>query len=190
MQGIRVVDRADTELQAHGPKVTDGGRAAAFRSLIDTELDRAYRLAAVILADRFEAEDAVHDAAVLAWRRWADLRDPTRFEAWFGRILVNVCRDRLRHRHRRARIELVRGPSDREHPITGDGTVELAERDRIRRSLGQLSADEQLALVLRYEADLSVPAIAERLAVPEGTVKSRLHHALGKLRRALQEADR
>ena len=55
----------------------------------------------MILGDPVEAEDAVHDAAVVAWRGFAGLRDRDRFEAWFGRILVNGCRDRLRRRRRR-----------------------------------------------------------------------------------------
>jgi RNA polymerase sigma-70 factor, ECF subfamily len=180
----RMQPEASTQVADHD------ARATAFRRLVDAELDHAYRLAAVILGDSFDAEDAVHDAAVVAWRRWADLRDAGRFEAWFGRILVNVCRDRLRHRRRRALIELVRGPTAREHPTAGDGTVDVAERNRIRRSFERLSADEQITVVLRYDADLSVPAIAERLAIPEGMVKPRLHNALRKLRNALEEAER
>jgi hypothetical protein len=64
------------------------GRADAFRGLVDRSLDASYGLAAVILNDRIEAEDAVHDAAVAAWRGFDSLRDPDRFDAWFRRILV------------------------------------------------------------------------------------------------------
>ena len=69
--------------------------ADAFRRLVERQLDASYRLAAVILGDRVEAEDAVHDAAVAAWQGFAALRDPDRFDAWFRRILVNGCRDRV-----------------------------------------------------------------------------------------------
>jgi RNA polymerase sigma-70 factor (ECF subfamily) len=50
--------------------------------------------------------------------------------------------------------------------------------------------DERIVIVLRYEADLTVPSIANLTGVPEGTVKSRLHHALRKLRRSLEDAGR
>lgn len=81
------------------PADPDADRARTFARLVDRRaLDRAYRYATLLLGDPTDAEDAVHDAALVAWRRFRDLRDPARFEAWFGRILVNACRDRLRAR--------------------------------------------------------------------------------------------
>jgi RNA polymerase sigma-70 factor (ECF subfamily) len=76
------------------------GRASAFRRLADQHLDEAYRLATAILHDEADAQDATHDAFERAWRKWSTLRDESRFDAWFGRILVNECRDRLRHGRR------------------------------------------------------------------------------------------
>lgn len=163
-------------------------RADAFRHLVGDELDRSYRLAAVILGDRFDAEDAVHDAAATAWSHWADLRDPERFEAWFGRILINTCRDRLRRRRRRI-VEIVRSPAPAEHPLIPDHADARALRDLIRGSLTRLSPDERIVVVLRFDEDLTVPAIGRLIGVPEGTVKSRLHHALAKLRTVIEEAD-
>jgi RNA polymerase sigma-70 factor (ECF subfamily) len=165
-------------------------RAAAFRRLVDGELDSAYRLAAAILGDRFEAEDAVHDAAVSAWRHWGDLRDEARFEAWFGRIVINSCRDRMRRSRRRAAIELGRDATFTEHPVTDDGSADAADRDVVRRLLATLPLDERIVVALRFGADLTVPTIADRLQIAEGTVKSRLHAALGRLRRAIEESER
>ena len=78
-----------------------GGCAAteeAFAALTRQNLDGAYRLAWAILRDSAEADDATQDAFAIAWRKRSSLREPDRFEAWFGRILVNVCRERLRSR--------------------------------------------------------------------------------------------
>lgn len=183
------VERAEPEspaLQAE-PKAGDA-RAEAFRSLVGAELDRSYRLAAVILGDRFDAEDAVHDAAEMAWRRWADLRVPDRFGAWFGRILVNGCRDRLRRRRHRGLVEVNRIAVEAEHPHAPDDPEALGLRDLLRRAADVLSPEERIVVVLRYEEDLTVPAIAELIGVADGTVKSRLHRALGKLRIAIEEA--
>jgi RNA polymerase sigma-70 factor (ECF subfamily) len=166
---------------------SDAGRAAAFRGLVGGELDRAYRRAAVILGDRFEAEDAVHDAAERAWRQWRNLRDPGRFEAWFGRILLNACRDRLRRQRRVRTIEVVREPVDGEHPRMDDASETVGLRTVLLDGFRALSIDERMVLALRYEADLTVPAIADLLEIAEGTVKSRLHNALRKLRISLGE---
>lgn len=165
-------------------------RGEAFRGLVDRQLDGAYRLAAVILGDRVEAEDAVHDAAVAAWRAFDGLRDPDRFDAWFRRIVVNGCRDRLRARARHRIVDLGRELAEGEHPAGGDPSEPTAARDALERAMAYLDPDHQVVVVLRFGADLTVPAIAATLAIPEGTVKSRLHHALGRLRAAMQEADR
>jgi RNA polymerase sigma-70 factor (ECF subfamily) len=165
-------------------------RSEAFRRLADRHLDSAYRLASVILNDRVEAEDAVHDAAIAAWRAFDGLHDAGRFEAWFRRILVNGCRDRLRARARHRVVDVGRELVESEHPVVRDASEATAARDALDRSLAGLDADHQVVVALRFGADLTVPAIAEVLGIPEGTVKSRLHHALGRLRAAMAEADR
>jgi RNA polymerase sigma-70 factor (ECF subfamily) len=166
--------------------------SAVFSALIGRELDGAYRLAAVILGDALEAEDAVSDAAVSAWAGYRDLRDPLRFPAWFGRILVNGCRDRLRRRRRvgivdlGATLDLIADPDRRV-----DVSAASAERDAVARALGRLEPDHQVILVLRFWLDLPLEVIAERLGIPLGTAKSRLHNAGRRLRQILDdEADR
>src|ERR1035437_7142225 len=79
--------------------VVEIDRSRVFAKFVDRDaLDRAYRDATPILGDPADAEEATHDAALRAWHRFGELRDPTRFDAWFGRILVNACRDRQRGR--------------------------------------------------------------------------------------------
>ncbi len=166
-------------------------RALAFAALLDRGLDAHYRLAAVILGDPFEAEDAVHDAAVVAWRSFADLRDRDRFEAWFGRILVNGCRDRLRARKRRPVV--VRIPAVAEGGVlTTVGTEAVGSvvtRDLLDRAFATLDPDHAIVVALRYYGDWTVPEIASRLGIADGTVKSRLHHALRRLRAAVERAE-
>jgi RNA polymerase sigma-70 factor (ECF subfamily) len=158
--------------------------AFEFARLADRHLDSAYRLASVVLGDATEAEDAAHDAAVLAWRRFDTLRDHDLFEPWFCRIVVNVCRDRLRHRRRHPVVEM---PED--EPIdlrASDQAGRLLARDAIDRAFVRLEPDHQIVVALRFYRDLTVDEMARRLGIPVGTVKSRLHHALRRLRAEME----
>ena len=189
----------------------DDARSRAFTGLVDRHvLDEAYRYATLLLGDRADAEDATHDAALAAWRRFSELRDPARFDAWFGRILVNACRDRLRARRRTVRsigVDDAGGadlggtsmgataPAQRAYRSdgTGWGLPDLAEatarRDALAQAIRRLSPDHREVVVLRFYLDLTVDQIAQRTGVGAGTVKSRLHYALRQMRDALGAAD-
>jgi RNA polymerase sigma-70 factor (ECF subfamily) len=160
-------------------------RADAFRRLADQHLDGAYRLARAILRDPTDAEDATHDAFVEAWRNWSSLRDVSRFEPWFDRILVNTCRNRLQ-RGRRFRTTDI---SEEVALASGDEFVQSLDREAIGGALATLSADHQIVVALRFYRDLTVEQIAIRLGVPPGTVQSRIHYALKRLHVALDAAD-
>jgi RNA polymerase sigma-70 factor, ECF subfamily len=182
------VDAAELDLGAPADR-----RADVFRHLIDRALDGAYRRAAVVLASRLEAEDAVHDAAERAWRARRSLRDEAQFDAWFARIVLNVCRDRLRRRRRVAAIEVsLPGRGGLPEPEDAQSTTAIGrvhERSRLLEALAVLSADERIAIVLRFDADLTIPQIAAATGSRDGTIKARLHHALRKLRAELGEED-
>jgi RNA polymerase sigma-70 factor (ECF subfamily) len=161
-------------------------RANAFRRLLSEDLHRYYALSAAMLGDVVEAQDAVHDAAISAWQRFGDLRDESRFAAWFDRILVNTCRDRLRARRRRPVADL--GPTlttTAASGIAADPSITVASIDAVDRALRSLDPDHLAVVILRYEADLTVAMIAARLGIAEGTVKSRLHYALRRMRDAM-----
>ena len=170
--------------------VADGSQADrtldAFESLSDRRLDDSYRLAAVILRDQAEAQDVVHDAVLLGWRKFGSLRDPARFDAWFGRIVLNLCRDRLRAR-RRSRIREAALVAQSEL-IRADDSAPVARRDAIAAAFPRLDPDLQLVVALRFYRDLQLEAIAELLGIPLGTVKSRLHTGLRRLRTELERA--
>ena len=154
----------------------DGGATEArFRALAIGELDRAYRLAGLLLGDATEAEDATQEALLRAWSGLSSLRDPAGFQAWFDRILVNVCRDRLR---RRGRVRFIPLDTVAEPVAEADPFRGVLERDEVVGAMALLDPDQRVVVVLHYFADLTLAAVAQRTGWPEGTVKSRLHHAL------------
>lgn len=159
-------------------------RGADVAGLVLARIGDAYRLARAILLDDGEAEDAVQEASLAAWRRQGSLRDPARFDVWFDRILVNQCRDQLRRRKRT--VQLAPPPVGFEAVAAPLETGTDAELDE---ALAALDADHRVVVVLRYWQDRTVEDIADRLGIPQGTVKSRLHHALKRLRSSLEARD-
>jgi RNA polymerase sigma factor (sigma-70 family) len=154
------------------------------RRLAAASLDRAYRLAGLILGDQHEAEDATQDALLRAWRAVETLREPAGFDAWFDRILVNICRDRLR---RRGKVRLIALEDAGETASQRDPFRAVLERDEVLRALDGLEDDLRIVLLLHYWADLTLDAVAIRVGWPVGTVKSRLHRGLARMREQIAE---
>jgi RNA polymerase sigma-70 factor, ECF subfamily len=156
-------------------------RGADVGGLLRTHVGEAYRLARAILLDHGDAEDAVQEAVLSAWRRQGSMRDPARFDAWFERIVVNQCRDQLRKRRR----AVVVAPA----PVGFDPAAAPAETGPdadLDRAIATLDVDHRIVVVMRYWQDRTVDDIAARLGIPSGTVKSRLHNALKAIRADLE----
>lgn len=162
--------------------------SAAYERAALAVSDDVYRLAGYLLGDADEAQDAVQEALVKAWRNWPALRDPERFGAWFDRILVNVCRDRMR-RHRSLRMVELEAAGEVE---SADPFRRMLVEDEVAAAVARLSDDHRIVIVLRFWQDLALEGVADRLDLPLGTVKSRLHYALKalgtELRRSSDEA--
>ena len=163
--------------------VSEQQRTAAFRQLADQRLDASYRLATAILGDAGESQDAVHDAVLLAWERWSSLRDQARFDAWFDRIVVNVCRERLRRSARRPTIEV----STQVALGTPDPAPAVHRRILLAQAFERLKPDDVVVLALRHFLDLQLEDIASLLELPLQTVNSRLRAARARLRTYLDE---
>jgi RNA polymerase sigma-70 factor (ECF subfamily) len=170
----------DAELVIHARN----GDQQAFATLAEAVYGRLHQVAYRILRDRGLAEDATQQAVLLIWRDLPQLRDPDRFEAWSYRLLVNSCNAEFRRRKRT--LPSIGGEAPVE-PAAADDFGRLFDRDQVERGFAEMSVDHRAVLVLRYYLDLSLETIAEALDVPIGTVNSRLHRALAKMRLALEE---
>ncbi len=146
--------------------------------------ESSYRTACLILGNRADAEEAVQDAYLRAWRFRDSLTSVPSIRPWLYRVVVNACYSKLRreipHRDRRASDEHlgalpagVDGPEARAVDSDTAGTVSAA--------LGRLPVSLRVPVVLRYYADLSERDIALAIGRRQGTVKSRLHEARRRL---------
>ena len=161
------------------------GDEEAFDALARMVADRCMAIAFRILRDSYLAEDAVQAALVVAWRELRTLRDSDRFEPWLHRILTNECYAEARRRTRwSASIRLL--PVDGPREAVGIRSVD--DRDQLERAFRRLTLEQRTVLVFHHYVGLQLTEVADRLGIPIGTVKSRLHHATTALRASL-EAD-
>ncbi len=146
---------------------------------LEASYQRSFRTACLLLGNRADAEEAVQDAFLRAWRFRASLSG-SNLTPWLYRIVVNTCWSKLRDEgpHRRRRAEA----SDLDHVeargVAPEDDVWRAEVSRdVGRALDSLPPHLRVTVVLRYYADLSEREIAIAIGRRPGTVKSRLHEA-------------
>lgn len=162
------------------------GDRDAFDVLMLDVIGRLYAIARLVAQDADIAEDAVQDALVRCWRDLPSLRDPTRFEPWVRRLLLNSVAEQFRGRRRfEAQIVVLKS-----EPSVIDSSAEIADRDEVQRAFRRLSIEHRSIVVLHHFLGLSVPEAAATLGIPRGTAKSRLHYGMEALRAILEADDR
>ena len=157
------------------------GSREAFAELYDSYKDRLYRYALYRLGSPEEAEDAVSECVLAAWKSIGSLRSSRAFGSWIFRILSTCCASRIKDAiSSRENI----GRAIREGGFTPEGSspslaVELNE------ALAKLSDQEREIVLLSVIAGMNSSEIADQTGLPAGTVRSKLSRSLAKMREFL-----
>lgn len=153
----------------------------ALERLVVAEQRRLFHIALAIVRDPGEAEDAVQETFVAAWRKWGSLRDEDRRTSWLTTICVRQC---IRRRRGLLRWSLA----------APDASVPAVEHPRFQgrlldldRAQEKLSRQQRAALVLSYSHGYSADQCAQLMGVSPGTVRSHLARALATLRREMSD---
>ena len=184
----------DTEL----PRRIASGDRRAFEQLMRRHNRSLYRTARAILRDDAEAEDAVQEAYLRAYRCLGSFRGDAKLSTWLMRIVANEALGRRRKDGRRTQIVPMFGADVQEHEVEAeigmrdqDQQDGLAERIELRRLLeakiDALPDAFRAVFVLRALEELSVDETAEVLGLAPGTVRSRFLRARSQLREALSK---
>jgi RNA polymerase sigma-70 factor (ECF subfamily) len=150
---------------------------------------------AAALVGRADAEDAVQEALVRAWRAWPSLRDAGAARAWLLRITVNVCRNwQAGHfgTHQRSTEPLNAADAPTPHPALvgcGPGDSGHAVALDLRSAVRQLPEELRQIVALRFYAGMDSTEIGAALDLPPPTVRTRLRRALVQLRQRLGASD-
>ena len=163
------------------------GDADAYRVLVDRESRSIVGLCTGILHDADEAQDVAQDAFVQAYRSLASYRGDGTFGAWIGRIATRMAVSRaVMIKEQLGRTATVTGwfepvvVDDRANPERQ--LMRLEKSNAVRQAIRDLPSDQREVVELRYFQDMPLEEIAAKTGSPLGTVKSRLHRALARLR--------
>ncbi|HLW34317.1 MAG TPA: sigma-70 family RNA polymerase sigma factor [Chthoniobacterales bacterium] len=158
------------------------GDREAFEMIIRTQSRPLFAIAYGILQNREEAEDAVQDALIKAWKsRWR-VRDPEKFPAWLCMIVRHRARDVFRKRRPVPIIREIRETSETETRDTATLDQEL------HSALSALPELHRAALSLRYFEEMDYATIENRLGLTNGSLRGILGRALASMRKQLKPA--
>jgi RNA polymerase sigma-70 factor (ECF subfamily) len=170
---------------------------AAFEILMRRHNGKLFRVARAILRDDAEAEDALQDAYVDAYRHIGEFRGGARLSTWLTRIVINQALMRLR-KHKRSRVVVPFGdagvaePDEAEADVADErsesppgATLRAEIRRALERRIDELPIAFRTVFVMREVEDMTVEETAECLAIPAATVRTRLFRARALLREAL-----
>lgn len=162
-----------------------------FAPLVTPHTEVMARIAAALVGFS-DADDAAQEALLRAWRAWPGLRDPASARAWLLQITVNVCYTwRSRRQGLRLGVEdrLDAGALDQRPDPSAPGAMDHVNALDLRHALLALDDDLRRVVALRFYGGMDSFEIGELLAVSPATIRGRLHRALLRLRRLLDDAD-
>ncbi|HEU4935772.1 MAG TPA: RNA polymerase sigma factor [Vicinamibacterales bacterium] len=173
------------------------GDHAAFESLMRTHNGKLFRIARAILKDDGNAEDALQDAYLEAYRHLDEFHGGSELGTWLTRIVINQALMRLRKEKRRSSIVPFRSgastdaeapeaqvPDDRSESPSA-AAIRAETRRIIERRIDELPSSFRTVFVMREVEDMGIDEIAECLSISPATVRTRLFRARALLRAAL-----
>ncbi|MFJ5790408.1 sigma-70 family RNA polymerase sigma factor [Lysinibacillus sp. NPDC093197] len=152
------------------------GDHQAILSLIEMDEDILYRMSFTYMKNEQDALDVMQELVYKALKKMHTVQQHEYARTWLVRVLINCCKDHLRKRQQTVQIE--------EYHL-----FEWAIYSDIEKLLEQLTLSEQQLVYMKYFQQLKNKEIAELNHIPEGTVKSKLHHILKKLRTFAREKE-
>jgi RNA polymerase sigma-70 factor (ECF subfamily) len=180
---VRLTSCDDDALMA----LARAGHRDAFAVLVERHAARVASTCVRLVQDQAMGLELAQETWLAVWSERARYRAEGQFRGWLTTLARNACRNQLRSQQARRRHEqqvepLLPPHDDVERLLAGE-----RER-RLQRALGRLPEDMREVLVLRFTDELRYEQIERMLGVSESTLRSRVHHALKRLRRYL-EAD-
>ncbi len=181
---VKVNNNTDMTYEIMLAEKARSGSREAFCELYGIYKDKLYRYALYRLGDPDDAEDAVSECILEAWKGIRSLRSSSSFGAWIFRILYNCCMKHIRNAiGLRGSLESMAAASRREQ--SSAGTSDLPLMIELAEALSQLSEDEREIVLLSSAAGLTSSEISVITGLSSGSVRSKLSRSMAKMRKYL-----
>lgn len=152
------------------------GDQSALLEVLQVNEDIHYRIAFSYMKNEHDALDAIQEFTYRSLSKIHTVKNPKYLSTWLIRVLINVCHTMNK---KKSRVELKETIEEGEYIHSQN--LELSE------AISKLPLEQQQLIYLKYYKDLKNEEIASEIKIPEGTVKSRLHAAIRKLRTFFSE---
>ncbi|MCH9652961.1 MAG: RNA polymerase sigma factor [Planctomycetes bacterium] len=163
------------------------GDETAFKTLVSRWHSRLRRHAWYLTQDWEAAGDIVQDVWLDIVRSIRRLKDPASFRSWSYRIVRNKANDWLRSKQRQRTLwKEMASQKQNDDKLTPQKENTVHTQSVIQQGIKALSTSSQQILSMKYMDHMSTQDISQALGIPEGTVKSRLHHAREQLKQVIQ----
>lgn len=189
-QAFQTIAMEQSEREQEWIRRAQRGDVSAYDALVRAYETLAFRAAYLIARDEHEAADAAQDAFVRAYRALNTFRTGEPFRPWLMRIVTNQALNRLQASQRRANMNERYALAENENRKMSNAQEHVEAREqneKLMRAVQRLKPDEQTLITLRYFLELPETEVAQTLQLPQGTVKSRLHRTLAKLREIIRQ---
>lgn len=154
------------------------GNEQAFVELIRQYEEPLYRVAYSYMHNEHDALEAMQELSYRSFRTIRKVKEPQYIGTWLTRITINICIDMLKKQKREIPVERI---ADEQY------SYESAHEYELYDLLSQLDEPQREMIMMKYVEERRNAEIAQKLNIPEGTVKSRLHHSLRKLKMLFRE---
>ncbi|KOR89507.1 sigma-70 family RNA polymerase sigma factor [Paenibacillus solani] len=167
------------------------GDEEAFQAVYDLTRDQAYGLIYYLAPNKHDVPDIMSEVYIELFKSLDNYQQEQKFSSWFNGLIIRQVRNWKRKSWRRIRImERMKGMSfEPLHMVMEDRASLLSDRLELLPMLEDLPLKLREVVVLRYYEDCTLEEIAQLLKIPLGTVKSRHHHALKRLRSMYSQRD-
>lgn len=159
------------------------GDEQALVALLQQHEASLYRIAFSYLKNKHDAIEAIQEHTYRCFRSIRKVKEPAYIETWLVRVLINICHDMKRKGQREIPSEYM------EENVAVSAENANAMSLVVMEAIEQLTLAQQELIYLKYFQDQKNADIADALQVPEGTIKSRLHTALNKLKLWFREEE-